>query len=271
MYHAPVSNVICPRSLGLLLLSLTHAACTPVGQPQVVVPTAPALSEAAHGDRIAVRTLHVAFAGAQGAPDGLERTEEEASERAQMLVRLARADGEDFNALEAKYSDRPPLADPGPVGLVVERGKGPLDPAVEAAAFGLSQEQISAPIRTDAGFVIVLRTKDPPKTPPQVAARHILLSYEGARGAADSVTRTKEEALELAGKLAAEVQAEGADWNALHAEHSDEPGNTHGDLGTFARGQMVPEFERAVFALEVGDYSGPVESPFGFHVIQRYK
>jgi hypothetical protein len=106
--------------------------------------------------------------------------------------------------------------------------------------------------------------------PKEVAARHILISYKGAERS--EATRTKEEARKRAEEVLAKAKAEGADFAALAKEYSDGPsGAKGGDLGTFGRGQMAKAFEEATWKLKVGEISGIVETPFGFHIIKRTK
>ena len=64
--------------------------------------------------------------------------------------------------------------------------------------------------------------------------------------------------------------SEGADFGALATAHSKCPsGQRGGDLGSFGRGRMVPEFDKASFDLQVGETSGPVQTQFGYHLIKR--
>ena len=63
----------------------------------------------------------------------------------------------------------------------------------------------------------------------------------------------------------------GGKFEDLAKEYSDGPsGPRGGDLGEFGRGAMVPAFDKELFKMKVGDVSGVVETPFGYHIIYRY-
>ncbi|HKY37587.1 MAG TPA: peptidylprolyl isomerase [Polyangiaceae bacterium] len=106
--------------------------------------------------------------------------------------------------------------------------------------------------------------------PVEIAARHLLVSYQGALRASPSVTRGKGEAEARAKQALARARA-GEDFEQLVKELSDEPGAAErgGSLGRFRRGMMVKEFEKAAFKLAPGEISGIVETQFGYHVLQR--
>ncbi|MFW6205701.1 MAG: peptidylprolyl isomerase [Gemmatimonadota bacterium] len=99
----------------------------------------------------------------------------------------------------------------------------------------------------------------------RVKARHILLSVPGEESDAadrDSVFALAEQLRERA--------ADGEDFSALAREYSTDAGSAQqgGDLGWFERGAMVEPFEEAAFALQPGEVSGVVETPFGLHIIK---
>jgi peptidyl-prolyl cis-trans isomerase C len=99
--------------------------------------------------------------------------------------------------------------------------------------------------------------------PEQVRARHVLVKVAPA---ASEDERTKARARIEA--VLADARG-GASFEDLARMHSDDATAARGgDLGFFARGQMVRPFEEAAFALAPGEISGVVETPFGFHVIQ---
>ena len=101
----------------------------------------------------------------------------------------------------------------------------------------------------------------------QIRASHILLMYKGSMRS--SASRSKDEARTEMDAIKAELDS-GGDFADLAAEHSDCPSaRDGGDLGKFGKGMMVPEFENVAFGLAVGAVSGVVETPFGYHLIQR--
>lgn len=105
----------------------------------------------------------------------------------------------------------------------------------------------------------------------QVKARHILVAYKGARNATpEAQKRDKTAARQRADQLLAKVKAPGADFAKLAKDATDEPSGkaSGGDLGFFTRETMDKAFSDAAFALEKGQISSVVETPFGFHIIQ---
>lgn len=111
------------------------------------------------------------------------------------------------------------------------------------------------------------------KTPKQIGAKHILIMHNASERKPEGVTRTRDEARARANECLAKIRG-GADFDKLVGEYSDEPGAADrkdgpGYLGVFEKERMVPQFADAAFALEVGEVSEVVETPFGFHIIQR--
>jgi parvulin-like peptidyl-prolyl isomerase len=91
-------------------------------------------------------------------------------------------------------------------------------------------------------------------TPQTRCARHILFNKD-----------QREQAEEVKGQL-----EDGGDFAQLAKEFSQDPGSAEqgGDLGCLGRGETVPDFEDAVFGAEQGEILGPVETEFGYHVIE---
>lgn len=122
------------------------------------------------------------------------------------------------------------------------------------AAYGLTESEFRALVETQVLFRKLQDAMgaEAPTSAEQVRARHILVD-------------TEEKAKEIAERIKA-----GASFEEMaKAESTDSATKEQGgDLGWFPRGQMVAEFDNAVFELPVGQVSAPVSTPFGWHLIE---
>ena len=121
-------------------------------------------------------------------------------------------------------------------------------------SFGVTESAVRSELRAQLYRERLSKTfeAEVPRIQEQVWARHILVADES-----------------LAANLLAQAQS-GADWETLALENSTDEGSKAqgGDLGWFGRGRMVEPFEKAAFAGQVGEIVGPVQSDFGWHIIE---
>ena len=200
-------------------------------------------------------------------PESVTRTKEEALTLVQEIAKKTKAPGADFGALAKQYSDCPSAPRGGNLGnFSSPQMVKPFSDAVLALDIG----GISDVVETPFGYHIIRRQEV--QIIPTAAAKHILVMYQGSMRAPAGITRTKDEALTRIRECQSRLRA-GEDFAALVREYSDDPSGppSGGDLGTFEQGQMTPEFDTAVFACAVGGTTDVVETPFGYHLIQRYK
>lgn len=111
-----------------------------------------------------------------------------------------------------------------------------------------------------------------PASPPEkIAAQHVLIAFKGSKDAPKTVTRSKAAAKSRAAEVHEKALRAGADFSALVAEYSDDPGKAErqGSVGVITPGKVVKPFADAAFALPVDGVSAVVETAYGFHVIKR--
>jgi peptidyl-prolyl cis-trans isomerase SurA len=128
---------------------------------------------------------------------------------------------------------------------------------------GLKKGETADPIRSDSGFhLIYMKDKRGGEAiVGQTEARHILIK--------PSEIMTDDQARALVAELKARIEA-GEDFGELAREYSEDIGSAQegGELGWTSPGQMVPEFEQAMKATEIGQISAPVRTQFGWHIVQ---
>ena len=113
--------------------------------------------------------------------------------------------------------------------------------------------------------------------PEQLKASHILIKIPppdtfgvgSEEKMKEAFEKNKKETL-IRAKAVMVKANQGENWDSLVVKYSQDMTNNNkgGDLGYFARGAMVPAFDSAAFAADVGDIVGPVETRYGFHIIR---
>ncbi len=133
----------------------------------------------------------------------------------------------------------------------------------ETRAYNTPVGTISDPVRTAVGYHII-KVHDRRESMGEILASHIMVFTD--RDNEEQNIQAKLKADSLYQRVLA-----GDDFGQLASEHSEDRGSAtrNGELPWFGTGRMVPEFEKAAFALQqVGDVSEPVKSAYGWHIIK---
>lgn len=183
--------------------------------------------------------------------------------------RRARADtalaqlrqGLDFRQVAASFSDAPDALQGGSMGW---RPAARLPTIFLDALKNMKVGQVSDLLRSPNGFhILKLMDKRGNNTPvivTQTHARHILIRLNEVVSENDARNRLNS----LKDRI-----TNGADFGELARLQSDDTSAVRGgDLGWVTPGDVVPEFERAMDALKLGQVSDPFKSPFGWHIVQ---
>lgn len=201
--------------------------------------------------------LHILFTVPEAAsPDQIQSRRARADEA---LVKLK--GGADFKQISASYSDAPNALQGGELGW---RAPGRLPNIFVQAVTSMKVGDLSGVLRSPNGFHILKlvekRSNVQQVVVQQTKARHILVRLNEVVAESEAKRRLAE---------IRERIVKGADFAEQARLQSEDASSVRGgDLGWLSPGDTVPEFEQAMDALKPGEISEPVQSPFGWHLIQ---
>jgi peptidyl-prolyl cis-trans isomerase SurA len=171
--------------------------------------------------------------------------------------------GEDFNKLAEQFSDDPSAKEnKGDLGYFTVFN---MVYQFENAAYTTAKGQVSMPVRTRFGYHLV-KVEDVRDAQGTIRTAHIMVKLPKDAKQAD-IDAAKVKIDEVYNKLKG-----GEKFEDLAAKYSDDKASAKkgGELPWFGTGRMVPEFETAAFGLKAdGDYSAPVLTQYGWHIIKR--
>jgi peptidyl-prolyl cis-trans isomerase SurA len=171
--------------------------------------------------------------------------------------------GEAFEEVAKKYSEDPSVKENnGDLGFFTSLQ---MVYPFESACYKSKAGDITMPVRTRFGYHIIKVIEKRPN-PGQITAAHIMIKGGKELRGEDSVN-VRKKIDEIYAKLKA-----GEDFAELAKQFSDDKASSRkgGELPSFGTGRMVLEFEKAAFALaKDGDYSAPVQTMYGWHIIKR--
>ena len=170
--------------------------------------------------------------------------------------------GKEFAQVSVSFSDAPEALTGGTLGF---RPQDRLPQLFVDAVAKLGKDQVSDIVRSSNGFhilkVIERRGSGSTPTVQQTRARHILIKT--------SQIVTSDQARDRLADLRARIVNKTTDFADLAKQYSaDGSAAKGGDLGVVYPGDTVPEFEKAMNALQPGEISQPVQTQFGWHLIQ---
>jgi peptidyl-prolyl cis-trans isomerase SurA len=203
------------------------------------------------------RVSHIMVTTQQG-----KRSDSAAYQLAQSVLDSIKQ-GASFEDMAKKYSDDRFSKDKGGDIFYITAGQVPwqFEDAVYATPVGKVYPEV---VKTRFGYHIIKVTEKRARVP-KIRASHILAAYTNKKGVSDTAAaKAKIDSV-------MEQLKNGADFAELAKKYSDDTGTKEkgGDLGFFERRQMVPAFDEAAFNLKkVGDISGIIQSPFGYHIIK---
>lgn len=195
---------------------------------------------------------------------------ERVRQQADTLVARLRG-GSSLASLAAEYSNDASGLSGGDMGWYK---RGELMPELEKAVFDLEKGSVVGPLRSSQGFHIfkVLDKRAGDKRvveKSKIRARHILIKVPQEASESESMA-ARDQIKEILKTLSKKDKSEqGKAFTEMAQQHSqDGTAKDGGDLGWFGEGLMVPAFEEVAFSLAIGEISGPVRTPFGWHLIR---